>query len=195
MKNKVILLLAFALAPLGAAAKTQLWNVDQSKSVVNWEATKIGGGHHGTVKVKSGNLLTDNTGLMGGEILVDMNSIEIADDMGDSMIKKLATHLRSDDFFSVEKNPTASLKITKVAPEKDGKQLITGDLTIKGIPKPVTFPAVITNNGKALKATGDMLVDRTDYGIKYRSFKFDPGLGDKIIHDKFTLKVDVTANK
>lgn len=193
---KHLLLLALALAPFSAsAAKADSWKVDPAASNVKWDATKIGGAHNGTVKVKSGKLTTDKNGLTGGEFTVDMKSIAITDDTGADMKKKLQGHLESDDFFSVDKNPTASLKITKVAPPKDGKQEVTGDLTIKGITKPITFPATITNDGKMLKATADMEVDRTLYDIKYRSLKFFSDLGDKVIHDKFKLNVDLQAKK
>lgn len=195
MKHFLALALALSLSPLAQAAKMEKWNVDTATSSVNWDATKIGGSHQGSVKVKSGTLTTDKTGLTGGEFVVDMNSIAITDGTGEEMKKKLDAHLRSDDFFSVEKNPTASMKITKVASVKDGKQEVTGNLTIKGITKPISFPATITNDGKALKAKAEFQVDRTAYDIKYRSLKFFSDLGDKVIHDKFTLKVDLNAKK
>ncbi|MGE3260915.1 MAG: YceI family protein [Bacteriovoracia bacterium] len=195
MKYLLALALALSLPPLAQAAKTEKWSVDPSSSSVNWDATKIGGSHQGSVKIKSGALTTDKAGLAGGEFLVDMNSLAITDGTSEEMKKKLDAHLRSDDFFSVEKNPTAAMKITKVGPMKDGKQEVSGNLTIKGITKPISFPATITNDGKGLNAKAEFQVDRTAYDIKYRSLKFFSDLGDKVIHDKFTLKVDLNAKK
>jgi polyisoprenoid-binding protein YceI len=195
MKCLLALAIAFTAFPLVSEAKSEILNVDNNASSVRWEATKIGGSHHGTLNVKSGKLITDKGGLTGGEFVVDMNSLKIADDMSAEMNKKLDTHLRSDDFFSVEKNPTASLKISNVGAPKSGTQEVSGDLTIKGITKPITFPATVTNDGKTLHAKADFQVDRTLYDIKYRSLKFFSDLGDKVIHDKFTLKVDLTAKK
>lgn len=189
---KLFLALSLLLAPL---AHAETWNVDGATSKVNWEGSKIGGKHFGGLKVKSGKLLGGKSGLTGGEVEIDMKSLTVEDEMGADMKAKLDGHLRSDDFFSVEKNPTASLKITKVGPVKNGQQDVTGDLTIKSITKPVTFPATITQSGKNLNAKANIEVDRTAYDIKYRSLKFFSDLGDKVIHDKFLVKVDLNAKK
>ena len=122
-----------------------------------------------------------------------------AEDLADeAMNKKLVGHLHSDDFFSIEKNPTSTLKITKVAPGKDGKMEITGDLTIKGITpkdKKVTFPAEVHVTKEGVHAAGTMTVDRTAYNIKYNSLKFFSSIGDKAIADTFTVTFDLIAKK
>jgi polyisoprenoid-binding protein YceI len=192
---KHLFVFALALAPLTVLAKAETWKVDTINSKIGWKATKIGGGHHGDVKVKSGTLTTEKGALKAGEIVVDMNTIEIADDLGEAMKTKLHNHLRSDDFFSVEKNPTSTLKIKKVGPAKDGTNEVIADLTIKGITKPVTFPATVKIEGNKLNAKAKFAIDRTAYDIRYRSLKFFADLGDKVIHDKFTLDVDLNASK
>lgn len=192
---KQLLLLALALSPALALAKTESWKIDTKSSVLRWEATKIGGGHQGTVKLKSGKLEMEKDALKGGELEVDMNSIDITDDLG-SMKAKLMNHLRSDDFFSVEKNPTATLKITEVKTLAGGKLEANGDLTIKNIKKPTgPFPLTVTKEGKGVSVHAELQVDRTAYDIKYRSMKFFSDLGDKVIHDKFTVKADLKASK
>ena len=65
---------------------------------------------------------------------------------------------------------------------------INGVLTIKGIAKDVTFPARIIRNDQGYEATGKIDLDRTRWDIRYGSGKFFDNLGDKMIHDLFTLK-------
>jgi polyisoprenoid-binding protein YceI len=125
--------------------------------------------------------------------MIDMTTLKNYDQTGD-MNARLVNHLKSDDFFSVEKFPTATLKITKVDTQA-GQTMITGDLTIKGITKPVTFPAEVKVDGKKLTAKGDMTVDRTMYDIKFRSLKFFSDIGDKVIKDDFTVSFDLVATK
>ena len=99
---------------------------------------------------------------------------------------KLLGHLKSDDFFGVETFPTAELDITKVTKTDTGYN-VTANLTIKGTSKPVTFDTVVTKEG----ATAEIVIDRTEYGVKYGSGKFFENLGNKAIYDDFTLNVNL----
>jgi polyisoprenoid-binding protein YceI len=125
---------------------------------------------------------------------IDMTSLSNKDVSDAGMNAKLVGHLKSDDFFSVEKHPVSSLKITKVE-KKAGKTMITGDLTIKGITKPVTFPADVKVEKNSVKAKGEVKVDRTNYDIKFRSVKFFSDIGDKVINDEFKVGFDISASK
>lgn len=193
MKN-TLLALCLALAPLAASAKPETYKVDSAASKATWEGSKLGGKHDGELKVKGGELSVEKGALTGGTVEIDMTSLTDKDISDPGMNTKLVNHLKSDDFFSVEKHPTSILKITKVE-RKGGKTMVTGDLTIKGITKPVTFPADVKLDGKSLKAKGEMTVDRTQYDIKFRSLKFFSDIGDKVIHDNFKVGFDVTASK
>lgn len=190
------LLLPFAASAAPKAAKQATYEVKPADSKVTWEGKKrIGDAHHGELAVKSGKLIVAGDKLTGGEFEVDMNSLKVSDLQDEGMNKKLTGHLRSDDFFSVDKHPTAKLVITKVAPGKDGMQQITGDLTIKGKKEKVTFPAEVKVAGDTVTAKSTITVDRTKYDVRYNSGKFFPNLGDKIINDEFTVNVDLTAKK
>jgi polyisoprenoid-binding protein YceI len=125
-----------------------------------------------------------------------MASLKVEDLTGGSN-EKLVGHLKSDDFFSVEKNPTATFVITSVAPLKGdacgNNATITGDLTIKGKTNPLSFPAKVgVKNGMAA-ASGTATIDRTKYDIRYRSKSFFESIGDKAIDDTFTLTFNVIA--
>ena len=83
----------------------------------------------------------------------------------------------------------------KNAKHKSGNDYsFTGDLTIKGITHPVTFDAEIDVTDSQLKAKGEIEVDRTLYDIKFRSGKYFPDVGDRLIYDTFTLNFDLVAS-
>jgi polyisoprenoid-binding protein YceI len=70
---------------------------------------------------------------------------------------------------------------------------VTGNLTIKGITHPVSFDANVSIAGDTLTATGKLVIDRTKYGIKFRSGNFFTNLGDTLIYNDFDLNVNITA--
>ncbi len=169
--------------------------VDVANSVVNWTGYKVTGQHTGTLSVKEGNLEFDGTELTGGNFVLDMASIAVTDLEG-KMKGKLEGHLKSGDFFGVEKFPTANFTITKVISRgKAGEYKINGDLTIKETTKPIKFNAIVSANGKDAKAVADITIDRSDFDVKYGSGSFFDDLGDKTIYDEFELKVILVASK
>ena len=109
-------------------------------------------------------------------------------------IQKLIGHLKSDDFFSVAKNPTAKLDITKVE-TKENNTIVNGKLTIKGITQDISFPASVSKKGNVVVAIATIRIDRTKYDIKYGSKSFIEGIGDKAIDDEFELQVNLVAIK
>ncbi|UOY07423.1 YceI family protein [Muricauda sp. SCSIO 64092] len=160
--------------------------VKTESSTVTWKAYKVTGSHTGTIDLKSGALMFDEGKLTGGEFTVDMTTINTTDLTGDYK-QKLDGHLHSDDFFSTASNPTSSLKFTKVEASGKNSYKVTGDLTIKGITKPVTFDVSVYGS----KATATMKIDRAQYNVKYGSGSFFDNLGDKTIYDEFDLVVDL----
>jgi len=118
--------------------------IDAAKSVINWKGFKIGGvgAHLGTVTVKSGAIELDGDQLVGGEVVIDMTTIDNTDLEDPAYKAKLEGHLSSVDFFNVEKHTSATFKITSV----EGK-VINGELTVRGITVPVTadVKSVVSN--------------------------------------------------
>jgi len=173
----------------------QSYSVDVTSSNVIWTGYKVTGQHHGTITLKKGTLVFDNNLLVGGNFSIDMRSIRNTDMAGSGGAEKLEGHLRSDDFFSVEKHPTADLTITKVIPYGTaGDYRVYADLTIKGKTEPVKFMANVTDIGGAMKATANITVDRSLYDVRYGSGSFFENLGDKAISDDFDLSVELTLN-
>lgn len=190
---KGLIAIALLTSSLSFGAMTA-YKVD-SNSNVKWIGKKIGGAHEGNVKVKGGTLEFDGKNLKSGTVEVDMTTITNTDLTDAEYNKKLVDHLRSDDFFSVEKNKTATLNIKSVVPAKGGMINVVGELTIKGITKPVIFDAKVTESKDKVSATANVVFDRTDYDIKYKSLKFFSDVADKAIDDKVTLVVTVNAKK
>ena len=157
-------------------------------SDVHWWGYKIAkteaSSHDGTVNVKNGTVVLKKNALVGGTFVLDMTSINATDLQGEYQ-GKLNGHLKADDFFGTEKFPTAKLNFKKVVAKSANVYTVTGDLTIKGITKPITFDLTTTANS----ATTKFMVDRTKYDIKYGSGTFFTSIGDKAIADEFELDV------
>jgi polyisoprenoid-binding protein YceI len=175
-------------------ASAQTYQVNVKESNVEWlGANVVGKTHTGTLKLSEGKVEVKNGKLTGGTFTVDMTSLDNTDLSG-GMKDKLVGHLKSDDFFSVDKFQTSLLVITKVT-EKDGKYEVTGKLTIKGKTETVTFPATLSVNGNVLTATADVTFDRSKYDVRYGSDSFFDNLGDKAIKNNIELKVSLSASK
>jgi polyisoprenoid-binding protein YceI len=161
-------------------------DVNTSTSKVTWKAYKVTGSHTGTVDLESGSLQFEDDKLTGGEFVVDMSSL-VSTDLEGEYKGKLEGHLKSDDFFGVATHPSAKLVFTSVVSNGKNSYEVTGDLSIKGISKPVTFDVSVYGS----KATATMKVDRAQYDVRYGSGSFFENLGDKTIYDEFDLVVDL----
>ena len=184
--STIVLALMASSAVLANPIDGEKKEVKPSESTITWKAYKVTGSHVGTISLKSGSLEFDGDKLAGGEFVVDMTTINTTDLTGDYK-NKLDGHLNSDDFFAVASNPTSSMVFTKVESTGKNAYKVTGDLTIKGITKPITFDVSVYGS----KATATLKVDRTKYDVKYGSGSFFDNLGDKTIYDEFDLVVDL----
>jgi polyisoprenoid-binding protein YceI len=170
--------------------------LDPEASVLRWTGRKVTGSHHGTLRLRSGEAVFTGGSLTGGHFDVDMDSLRVDDLKNPESNAKLVAHLRSDDFFSVDEFPSAGFVIVGVKPLPGGgpdgpTHEIAGDLTIKGITRPVTIPAAVRQRDGRVRAEGSVTLDRTLWDVRYRSGRFFQGLGDKLIHDEFTVKLDL----
>jgi len=164
--------------------------VDVVNSVIHWKGYKPAGSHAGTIKLLKGILEIDSNKLTGGNFVVDMTTIK--DDDGSP---KLERHLKSADFFDIEKFPTSYFTIKTIKNSEEGAFLI-GNLTIKNITKEIVVPATIVSNSNTLKiSTKTIKINRADFNVKYKSKSFFNNLKDKFIHNDFDLQVVIIANK
>jgi polyisoprenoid-binding protein YceI len=188
----LLLLVIISSAFIAPVLKPVTYKVDVEKSTLTWVGKKLTGSHNGTIDLQSGSLQFNGKKLAGGDFAINMTSIKDADKSA-----KLEGHLKADDFFGTDKFATSTFAIKKVAAGSGNTVNVTGDLTIKGVTNSITFPAAIVWNadGSVTASADKVLVDRTKYGIKYRSKGMFPDVGDKMIYDDFELAIKLVAKK
>jgi polyisoprenoid-binding protein YceI len=194
MLKHIFTVAALSASLASASVFAQTFKADVSKSSIAYLAKKVTGKHEGAVKLTSGSLTLDGDAIKAGTFDVDMNSITCSDLTGE-WNDKFIGHLKSDDFFSTAKFPKATLVITEGKKDATGAYLIKGNLTIKGITKPISFPATLKKEGNTVTSVATIVVDRTVYDIRYGSKSFFDDLGDKAIDNDFTLTVTLVATK
>ncbi len=171
----------------------ETYMVDVSASEVKWEGYKVTGKHYGTVQLKSGELIYINGVLSGGKFVVDMTTID-CDDLTGNTKDRLVGHLKSDDFFGVEKYPTATFEITDVISRGlPGDYRITGNMTIKEHTHPMRFNVMLDEKDNTVKGTLTIRIDRSDYNVRFGSGRFFDNLGDNTIYDEFKLDIEIKA--
>ncbi len=187
--------LASAKPAAEATPVTATYNVDAAASKITYVGKKVTGEHTGNVSVKSGTLAFQGDAITGGEILVDMNSLTSTDITDKEYNAKYVGHMKSPDFFDTTKYPESKLVIKNSKKVAEGLE-VTGDLTMIGQTKPVTF--VVTDLKKTdsvVTGKSNLKLNRTLWGLKYGSGSFFKNLGDKAINDEFTLAIELTAKK
>lgn len=191
---KLITTFVLGLSTLFAAAEfVAPATVNKAESQVRWEASKVTGTHWGYVPLKNATLDYSGGKIKGGSFEMDMVNLTV-EDLTDAKSKgNLTGHLKSDDFFSVEKFNTSTFKITEAKSSNGIDYTITGNLTIKGITQKITFPAKVSVAGKKVTATGQITFDRTKFDIKYGSNSYFDNLADKAIYDDVKLDVKLVA--
>lgn len=135
--------------------------------------------HNGTINIQSASVVLDENQFTLGEFVIDMNSM--LEDPNDTGVIK---HLMTDDFFNVEKYPTAEFAFTNLEKREDGMYDVTGNLTIRGITNEIKFPAKIYNVENGYKAEAKFTIDRSLWDVKYGSDKFFDNLADKAIDNE-----------
>ncbi len=173
----------------------QIYRIDNKESLVTWKGSmklSFEDKHVGTISISKGELWVENSRLVGGEVEIDMNSMEY----GDKKDKNTPIqHLKSADYFDVKKFPTANIVITNVDSVSANTFNITGDLTIKAVTHPVSFPATITIQNGIINTTAMLTIDRTVWGITYRSQKFYDQIADQTVSDEIEFILKIVAKK
>ena len=139
--------------------------VSSEKSTVSWKGSKLTGSHFGTINIDKGVLLNDHGKLVGGQFSINMHSIICTDIDSKKKNEYLVSHLKNEDFFDVEKYPQSVLTITEV---ENIENIITADLTIKGITHPINFNANVIIKEKSLQQLQRLLLTELS-GVVYKS--------------------------
>ena len=162
--------------------------VDTTASSAKWIGKKATGEHNGSIKIKEGKLELAGNELTGGFFIMDMNSISCEDLPGKGKLK-LENHLKSDDFFGVEKYPTATFTITKVKNKGNNNYQVKGNMTIKDITNEIEFTTQVAKRSAGLVAKASLTIDRSKFNVRYGSGSFFDELGDRLIYDDFELAI------
>ena len=183
----------------GQKKNTETNKLDVSQSTIAWHAKKVTGEHFGDLRFYSGTLTINDNKVTGGDFEMDMTSIAVKDLQGE-WAGKLEGHLKSEDFFSVDKYKTSALRIKSMAPIAGAKAgennyNVVADLTIKGITNEVSFPAMIIVKKDEVIANAELNIDRSKFDVRYGSVTFFPNIGDKMINNDFNIKVRVVAKR
>ena len=184
------------VADVSTTTQGAVYQIDTLNSRIEWKGYKVvkseQSSHFGTIKFESGDLTVKDGVLESGKFVADMNSLTSVDLKDDAeQLGKFNGHLKSGDFFETDKFPTASYEITKVSPNESGdyNTLLDGNLTIKGITKPMQFNAnVSVKDGEASIATEPKDIKREDFGVK-----FQLPLANGLIKDEVNLQILIKA--
>jgi polyisoprenoid-binding protein YceI len=197
MQKKIItkLLSLLFLIQFSFTFHTNNVKVNKKSSTVIWTGSKPAGSHTGNINLKSGHLTFDHGKVVGGDFILDMNSITCSDIESEKKNQYLVDHLKAADFFDVESFDEASLSIISIQEVKNNQYQMIANMTIKGITNPVSFTADINVNGNSFSAIAKIIIDRTKWGVEYKSGNIFKDLGDKIIYDDIEFDIFLVSEK
>jgi polyisoprenoid-binding protein YceI len=174
--------------------------VDTAKSYVKFTGHGVGKNHPGTFKLNYGATAVNKDSISGGSFVINVKSMQMQE-QGQNITEKLRPHLLSGDFFDADKFGTATFEITNVVPydlKKDGQKslveganfTVSGNLTLKGVTKNISFPARIDLDGNRLKTKANFDIDRRQWQMNYGN---DKTLGDKFISETVNIELYLEA--
>ena len=163
-----------------AAAPAGVKYLLADSSTLGFVGSKVTGSHEGGFKAVSGFFLVTGDEVTGGEILIDMASTWSDDD-------KLTEHLKSDHFFDVAKHPESTFIVTGVEKTGDEAYTVSGNLTLRGVTRNISFPASAARGDDGLRVTAEFDIKRRDFGIVY------DGKADDLIRDEVVIRFDLDA--
>jgi len=192
--NLIMIVLATGLLAAGVASASD-YTVDPSHSNVNFTTRHLISKVEGRFKDFDGTFTFDEK---HPESLVAELTVKTASVSTDN--EKRDGHLKSGDFFDVEKFPTMTFKSTKATPAGKGHMKLAGDLTIHGVTKPVVFAVEYLGEAKdpwggtRAAFTASTKINRKDFGISWNKTLDNGGVlvKDEVAVD---LNIEGTANK
>jgi polyisoprenoid-binding protein YceI len=181
---------ASAAAPVTSVAANAsagtAFAVTPQNSKIEWTGSKVTGSHDGSFSSFSGSITLVGGAIDKSRVAVDIDTPSLLT-APDNLIK----HLKSPDFFGVEQFPKASFASTsiKAGGDKGAGFQISGNLTLHGVTKSISFPANITVAGDVVNADATFSINRKDFNLNY------PGKVDDIIRDDVLIKLTLHASK
>lgn len=157
--------------------------ITPENSKIEFTGSKVTGKHDGGFKQFSGNIELVNDKPEESKVSVEMDINSIYTDAED-----LTKHLKTADFFDVEKFPKASFTSTKIVPDTakgENNYTVTGDFDLHGVKKSISFPAKIVVNENEATVETEFAINRKDFGIVYA------GKTDDLIRDDVVIKLNL----
>ena len=176
-----------------------VYTFDPSLSKINWEGKKTlikEWVDMGNISIQSGNFTMLDNKIIDGKIVIDMNSI-VANSTGrEEGEDNLSKHLKSADFFGTETFPTSEFILTSLTPtENEFTYKAKGDITIKNITKTIEFPMTIYMKDNLISMNAEIVLDRTQFDVRFGSTNFFNDIGNNAINNNFVLKLELIAKK
>jgi len=186
-------------AQTAAVAAGTEYVLNTQTSTLSWKGSKPGGDHNGVVTISEGMVTTESGKVVSGSFTFDLNTITNLDLTDAEMNAKLVGHLKSADFFDVAQFPAAAFELVSVAeiPANDqATHQVTGNLTIKGITKSISFPAQIAvTESSVTTVSAPFSINRTEWGVNYGSKSIFAELKDKFINDEMVISLNLSFSK
>jgi polyisoprenoid-binding protein YceI len=189
-KTKATVSEAVTAAPTPAAltAASAKYTFSNASSKLEFVGAKVTKKHDGSFGTFTGTIdLVDGKPEKSSVTTeIDMASLTVDD-------PKLTGHLKTADFFDVEKFPKGRFTSTSITPASGAPggatHTVTGNLELHGVSKSVSFPARIALSADAVEIDAEFAINRKDFGIVY------PGMPDDLIKDDVLIKLDLHAGK
>lgn len=163
-----------------------VYTFDGAGSKIGWTGSKVTGKHDGGFGTFNGVVNLVDATPEKSSVVVEIDVASISTDS-----EKLVGHLKSADFFDVGKFAKAKFESTAVTKggDKGASHTVTGNLTMHGITKSISFPATVAVVGDAVNVDADFAINRKDFAINY------PGKQDDLIRDDVLIKLAIRAKK
>ncbi|MBC7962902.1 MAG: YceI family protein [Steroidobacteraceae bacterium] len=184
---------------LPGSVRDVVYHVDAEKSVVEWSGRNINNRHHGRIAISGGEVVMANGRPVSGSFVLDMNTVTNIDLQDEGWRSLLLRHLKSEDFFDVERYPTATFQLSgaaAIAGTTLGKpnMEIAGSLIIKETSRSISFPAIVAaQEDGALKAQAAFDLDRTLWNVCYGSGRLYERLGMHLVNDLISIELFIVA--
>jgi polyisoprenoid-binding protein YceI len=190
-KIALVVALAAGLVTTSATAQTPAWQIDSAHSAAQFSVKHMMVSTvRGQFSKLSGTIAWDGKTFTTASVDIAIEAASI-----DTREAKRDEHLRSADFFDVAKFPTVTFKSTRIEPAGDGKLKMAGDLTLRGVTRPVVFevsgptPAIKDTGGnQRAGATATTTINRKDFGLVWNRALDSGGV---VVGEEVTITVDV----